>query len=250
LLLAYAQGAQRSLVAPPRLRFQETLPVRDRVLGANLTPFIGLACLALGVIAVPLVGDMAKTFAAKTSAQVGQALLSQPLAIVIPKLSVIPRMALPERLRGRVPGGQGCRALALEDLVERPGAAGPGVAGMCRLRWTILCRGLERAGGISQRLYGQPAVHVGRLHMQPRVAAMPDHQSGPARLDLQIVAGRHAVQLRPALATIPCGKQRCGSLLPYPSSEGLPAMLRLEVGCRPACLALSPIGALPRIDGV
>ena len=68
-LPARTQGAQRDLIAPPRLRFQEALPVRDGMSRPELAPLLGLARLALGVIAPPLLGDVLEAFTPEDAAQ-------------------------------------------------------------------------------------------------------------------------------------------------------------------------------------
>ncbi len=116
LLLTRAQGAQRGLIPPPRLRFQEALPVRDAVTGAQLAPFLGLPRLALGVVAGPLLGEVLEAVATERAAQAGQALLSQSVAVIGPQLPAVGRVSLAQRPRGRLPAGQGRRTLVLECL--------------------------------------------------------------------------------------------------------------------------------------
>lgn len=51
--------------------------------GAHLPPLLGLARLALGVVAPPLLGDVPEALSAENSAQTGQPLLARPLAIIV-----------------------------------------------------------------------------------------------------------------------------------------------------------------------
>lgn len=128
-LLAGAQGGQCSLVAACRLRFQKASPVRDGMAGTELPSFFGLALLSFGMIAGSLFSDVAETVAAEDAPQAGQALLSQPVPMVVVKLLVIRQVQLAESFHRQILGGQRVRPLALERCVERPAPAWFGITG-------------------------------------------------------------------------------------------------------------------------
>ena len=58
---------------------------------------------------------------------------------------------------------------------------------------------------------------------------MSDHHACAAWLDLQVIARRNAMQLRPPLSAVAGSQQRFRCLLTNPAQKGMSALLGLEV---------------------